>query len=35
MINLDIEYVRTRSLWVDMKLLFLTVPAALFGRGAK
>ena len=35
MINLDIEYVRTRSLWVDMKLLFLTVPAALWGRGAK
>jgi lipopolysaccharide/colanic/teichoic acid biosynthesis glycosyltransferase len=35
MISMDIEYVRTRSFWMDCKLLFLTVPAAIFGRGAK
>lgn len=35
MMQMDIEYVRTRSLWIDCKLLMLTVPAAVFGRGAK
>ena len=32
--ELDIEYVRTRSLWVDLKVLALTIPAVLTGRGA-
>jgi lipopolysaccharide/colanic/teichoic acid biosynthesis glycosyltransferase len=35
MIRMDIEYVRTKSLWLDIRLLFLTVPAVLSGRGAE
>jgi lipopolysaccharide/colanic/teichoic acid biosynthesis glycosyltransferase len=34
MVQMDIEYVRGRSLWLDMRLLLLTVPAVLSGRGA-
>lgn len=34
MIQMDIEYVRNASLWLDIKTLFLTVPAVLSGRGA-
>lgn len=33
-VRLDIEYVRTRNLWLDIKLLLLTIPAVLTGRGA-
>jgi len=33
-VELDIEYVRTRSLWLDLKILLLTVPAVVTGRGA-
>jgi lipopolysaccharide/colanic/teichoic acid biosynthesis glycosyltransferase len=33
-IALDISYVRTRSLWLDIKLLFETIPAVLSGKGA-
>ncbi|MEZ6185494.1 MAG: sugar transferase [Planctomycetota bacterium] len=32
--ELDRDYVRTRSLWLDLKLLVLTVPAVATGRGA-
>ena len=35
MIRMDIDYVRSRSLWLDVKLLFLTIPAVLSGRGAE
>jgi lipopolysaccharide/colanic/teichoic acid biosynthesis glycosyltransferase len=35
MVRMDIEYVRTRSIWLDIRLLFLTVPAVLSGRGAE
>ena len=35
MIRMDIDYVRRRSLWLDVKLLFLTIPAVLSGRGAE
>lgn len=35
MILLDIEYVRRQSLWLDLKILFLTIPAVLIGRGAE
>jgi lipopolysaccharide/colanic/teichoic acid biosynthesis glycosyltransferase len=34
MIDMDIEYVRNRSLWLDMKILVSTIPAVLSGRGA-
>jgi lipopolysaccharide/colanic/teichoic acid biosynthesis glycosyltransferase len=32
--RLDLKYVRTRSVWMDLKLLLLTVPAVLQKRGA-
>lgn len=35
MIGMDIEYVRSRSLWLDIKILFLTIPAVVAGRGAE
>lgn len=33
-VRLDIQYVRTRNLWLDIRLLLLTIPAVLTGRGA-
>lgn len=33
-VRLDIEYVRTRNFWLDLRLLALTVPAVLTARGA-
>jgi len=33
-VRLDIQYIRTWSLWLDLKLLLLTIPAVLKGRGA-
>ncbi len=31
---LDVEYIRSKSIWLDIKLLFMTVPAVLLGKGA-
>ncbi|HEY3928669.1 MAG TPA: sugar transferase [Candidatus Koribacter sp.] len=31
--DLDIEYVKTWSVWMDIKIMVLTVPTVLFGRG--
>ena len=33
-VRLDIEYARVRTLGVDLALLFKTIPAVLFARGA-
>jgi exopolysaccharide biosynthesis polyprenyl glycosylphosphotransferase len=33
-VQLDLRYIRERSLWLDIKLLLATVPAVLFARGA-
>lgn len=33
-VRLDLEYVRTHSIWLDLKLLVLTIPAVLTSRGA-
>lgn len=33
-VELDVEYIQSRSLWLDIKLLLKTVPAVLLGRGA-
>jgi lipopolysaccharide/colanic/teichoic acid biosynthesis glycosyltransferase len=33
-VDLDIEYIESRSLWVDLRILLRTVPAVLLGRGA-
>jgi lipopolysaccharide/colanic/teichoic acid biosynthesis glycosyltransferase len=32
--ELDVEYVRRRSLLLDLKILLKTIPAALWGKGA-
>jgi lipopolysaccharide/colanic/teichoic acid biosynthesis glycosyltransferase len=34
MIELDLEYARTRSFWLNLKILVRTVPAVLLARGA-
>jgi lipopolysaccharide/colanic/teichoic acid biosynthesis glycosyltransferase len=34
-VRMDVRYIRQRSLWQDLKLLVLTVPAVLFRRGAQ
>lgn len=33
-IELDLEYIDTWSLWLDVKILLLTIPAVFRGRGA-
>ena len=33
-VRLDVEYIESQSLWLDLKLLAKTVPAVLLGRGA-
>lgn len=34
MIELDLEYIEMKSIWQDMKILFLTIPAIISERGA-
>lgn len=34
MIGLDVEYVRQQSLWSNIKILALTIPAVIGGKGA-
>ncbi len=35
MIDLDTEYVERRSLWLNLKIIVLTVPTVLGGKGAE
>jgi lipopolysaccharide/colanic/teichoic acid biosynthesis glycosyltransferase len=35
MIRMDIDYVHRQSFWLDLKLMVLTIPAVLLGRGAE
>lgn len=35
MIRLDLEYIRHQSLWLDLKILLLTLPAVISGAGAE
>lgn len=33
-VKLDEQYINSKSIWLDIKLLFLTIPAVLTGKGA-
>jgi lipopolysaccharide/colanic/teichoic acid biosynthesis glycosyltransferase len=33
-VDLDVLYIYERSLWLDLKLMLLTIPAVLSGKGA-
>lgn len=33
-VRLDMYYIRNHSIWLDLHILFRTIPALLFGRGA-
>lgn len=33
-VQLDVKYIESRSLWLDIKLLCKTIPAVLLGKGA-
>lgn len=33
-VELDMEYIQSQSLWVDIKLLLMTIPAVFLGKGA-
>ncbi len=33
MVEMDIDYLRRQSIWLDIKLIVLTLPVMLFGRG--
>ena len=33
-VELDVQYIESQSLWVDLKLLLKTIPAVLLGKGA-
>jgi lipopolysaccharide/colanic/teichoic acid biosynthesis glycosyltransferase len=35
MAELDIEYIEHRSFWLDLKILIMTIPAIVSGRGAE
>ncbi|MHB0870307.1 MAG: sugar transferase [Chloroflexota bacterium] len=34
MVRMDLEYIEQRSLWLDLKILLLTIPVIVTGRGA-
>jgi lipopolysaccharide/colanic/teichoic acid biosynthesis glycosyltransferase len=34
-VRMDLEYIDRWSLWLDVKILFKTVPAVLLAKGAK
>lgn len=33
-VNLDLEYIHSRSIWNDIRIMLKTIPAVLLGRGA-
>ncbi|MCA9925390.1 MAG: sugar transferase [Anaerolineales bacterium] len=34
MVELDVEYIQKQSIWLDLKIMFLTIPAAIAQKGA-
>jgi lipopolysaccharide/colanic/teichoic acid biosynthesis glycosyltransferase len=35
MVKMDLEYIEKQSLWLDIKLMLLTIPSAIIGKGAR
>ncbi|HEX8032715.1 MAG TPA: sugar transferase [Ktedonobacterales bacterium] len=35
MVDMDLEYIKRRSFWLDLKLILITAPAVLLSRAAK
>lgn len=33
-VQLDVDYAKKWSIWLDLKILFMTIPAVLFSKGA-
>lgn len=33
-VQLDLEYIESQSIWLDIKILLKTIPAVIFGKGA-
>lgn len=33
-VELDLQYIESQSIWVDLKILIQTIPAVIFGKGA-
>lgn len=33
-VHLDVEYIESQSVWLDIRLLLLTIPAVVLGKGA-
>lgn len=33
MVEMDLEYIQKKSLWLDLKIILLTIPTVLVGRG--
>lgn len=33
-VRLNVQYIRTRNIWLDVKIVLLTLPAAFLGKGA-
>ena len=33
-LELDVQYIESQSIWLDIQLLFKTIPAVLLGKGA-
>ena len=34
MVRLDLQYIKSQSLWLDLKIIFLTLPAIISSKGA-
>jgi len=35
MVRMDVDYIRRQSLWLDIKIIIMTVTAVVNGKGAR